>query len=99
MARWVMTTVTLDAAQAAGTNPILAAEGGAAGLGTRRLLAVGNRSASATELFLATGGATGNGLPLAAGARLDFSGDWPPFDGALYILGATAGDKVVLLTA
>lgn len=99
MARWVMTTVTLNAAQAAGTDPILAAASGAAGTSSRRLLAVGSRSVSATELFLATGGVAGNGLPLAAGARLDFSGDWPPFDGGLYILGAAEGEKVVLLTA
>lgn len=98
MARWVLTTVTLSAGQAAGTTAILANESCAQGCGTRRLLSVNSRSAAATDLFFASGGVAGQGIPLAAGGFRDFS-SCPPFDGSLFIVGATAGEIVVLQTA
>lgn len=96
MARWTQTVVTTSAGQVAGTSPILAA---VPGLGDRKLLSFTNRSAAAVELFLASGGIAGQGVPVAAGATLQFHGAYPGFDGELYILGGTAGDKMVLLTA
>lgn len=99
MPRWTHTTVSLTAGQAAGTDPILAAETGAAGTGSRRLIAIGNRSASAVEFFFATGGVAGNGMPLAAGGRMDLGAVNVGFDGALYVLGAAAGDEIILWTA
>jgi len=98
MARHVLTTVTLSAGQAAGTTPILAAESCAQGCGTRRLLSVNSRSAAAVDLFFTPGGVAGNGIPIPIGGNRDFS-SINPFDGELYVVGASAAEKIVIHTS
>lgn len=98
MSQWQSQPVALTAGMVSGATPLLAAE---ANTGTmRRLIAIQSRSAGALELFFGGGavGAAGQGVPLAAGARLDFDNGMT-FNGALWSLGGTAAEFVVFVFA
>lgn len=97
MARWVETKITLSAGQAAGTTAILTAETGV--VGTRGNVIIGNPGVTAANLHMSTGQTHGTGLPLAAGALLAFDGELAGYDGALFVTGLAAGDKMTLWIA
>lgn len=98
MARYVDQSVTLSAGQAAGTTAILLAESGSGG-GNRKYVRIASRSAAAVELFLASGGTPGLGLPIAIGGAVTFTGNDPGLDNAVFIVGASAGEKINIWTA
>jgi hypothetical protein len=97
MTKWVSTPIALTANMVAGTDALLVAEPIAA---TNKVLrAIQSRSAATPiELFFggAAVGVAGQGIPLAAGARIDFHGD-VPFNGAIWLLGGLAAEYVVLV--
>lgn len=95
MARWVVTPITLTANQAAGIDPILAAETMSGG-GGRIGVIVANPGATVGNLHVASGQTQGTGLPLAAGSMVVFSHALPGLDNALYVTGFAAGDKLSL---
>ncbi|CAB4198785.1 hypothetical protein UFOVP1324_12 [uncultured Caudovirales phage] len=99
MSQWNTNPIALTAGMVAGTAALLAAEPAS---GTMRVLrGIQSRSAGALELFFAdaqatTAGAAGQGVPLAAGALMKFEGDIP-FNGAIFLLGGTVAEYVVLI--
>ena len=97
MARYVETKVTLTAGQAAGTDPILAAETGT--IGVRSAVIVGNPTAKTLNLHLSTGQTHGPGLPLAGYNTAAFAKALPGVDNALFVTGGAAGDKITLWVA
>lgn len=99
MARYTELLITLSAGQAAGTTPILPADSGGSGLGTRSVAIIGNPTAKTLNLFLSAGGAAGAGMPLAAGTLLAFDKNMPGPDIAIYVVGGAAGDTLSIWTA
>ena len=97
MARYVETKITLTANQAAGTDPILAAE--TATIPVRRAVVIGNPGVTTANLHLATGATHGTGLPLLGGGLVAFSDALPGVDNALYVTGLSTGDKLSIWVA
>lgn len=99
MSKWVSTPIQLTAGHVAGTTPLIAEQPMA--VNSQGLWAIQSRSASSIELFFGpigalTAGIAGQGIPLAANQRIDLYGA-PEFNGALFALGGTPGEYVVLL--
>lgn len=97
MARYVETKVTLTAGQAAGTDPVLAAETGT--IGVRSAVIVGNPTAKTLNLHLASGATHGTGIPLVGYSNAAFDKALPGVDNALYVTGGAAADVITLWVA
>lgn len=98
MARWKTTAVQLTANQVAGIDPVVADENGPGTM--RRLVAVQSRSAGAIELGMGAAPALGQGIPVAAAGLFPVpAGGDVTFNGALYVLGGSAGEYIVLIWA
>jgi len=98
MARYVETKVDLTAGQAAGTDPILAADTSTGG-NIRRAVVFGNPNAADCNLHLTAGAAHNTGMPVSGYDTASFDIQLPGLDNALYVTGLAAGNFVTLWVA